>query len=551
MAELKKYLDSVALGTLVDQIKSEDAKALAAAKKYTDDSVALCDVAGSAATAEQNAKSYTDELANGQVKTNKEAIAKLNGSATEEGSVAKAVADAKTEMQGKIDAVSGVANQNKADIAAINNEESGILAQAKTHAEGKVAEVQGAVDELAELVGELPEGTSATTVVEYVNAKTAGIATDAALEELNNQLSGVQGEVATIKGDYLKGADKTELEGKITEVSTAVATEKSRAEGVEAGFETRIAAIEGDYLKAADKTELQGNIDTLTGVVETLRDGVDAEKVDGVLDLINYVEEHGPEVTGMKEDIAENAEAIEGVTGRVGTLEGKMTAVEGAVATKVEQEAYNAKVAALEGEDTAIKGRLDAIEAELGDGEGSVTEQIAAAKAAAISEAVSQAEAKDSALETLLKKYADDEDAKIEERVSTLETESAKHALASDLTALSGRVTTAEGEIDTLQSEMDAVEAKASANETAIGTINTELAKKAAQADLEAATGRISANETAISGLQTTVAGKAESSALAGAVERIAKNETDIAGLTTAVNSFTAITSEEVNALFA
>lgn len=69
------------------------------------------------------------------------------------------------------------------------------------------------------------------------------VATTEGLEALTN-------DVATIKADYLKAADKTEL-------SNAIATEKTRAEGVEAGLDTRVEVIEGDYLKAADKTELQ------------------------------------------------------------------------------------------------------------------------------------------------------------------------------------------------------------------------------------------------------------------------------------------------------
>ena len=101
MAEMKKYLDTTSLGTLVDQIKSEDAKTLAAAKDYTDK--APFDTSGSAATAEANAKAHAEtkvqELADGQVKTNTEAIAKLNGDATTEGSVAKAVKDAQDALQ--------------------------------------------------------------------------------------------------------------------------------------------------------------------------------------------------------------------------------------------------------------------------------------------------------------------------------------------------------------------------------------------------------------------------------------------------------------------
>ena len=43
---------------------------------------------------------------------------------------------------------------------------------------------------------------------------------------------------------------------------------------------------------------------------------------------------------------------------------------------------------------------------------------------------------------------------------------------------------------------MDAVEAKAAANETAIGTLNTTVATKAAQSDLDAVSGRVTTIET-------------------------------------------------------
>ena len=171
-----------------------------------------------------------------------------------------------------------------ADGLASNYEPAGSIATAKSELEGKIATVSAAaqtadgkavaaqndVDALETLVGTLPSGTSAKSVVDYVNLKTSGIATDAALGELQSQLSATQSEVSTIKGDYLKAADKTELDGKIT-------AEANRAKGVESGLESRLAAVEADYLVEADKTELQGNIDTVSGVVNTLV-GTDTSK---------------------------------------------------------------------------------------------------------------------------------------------------------------------------------------------------------------------------------------------------------------------------------
>lgn len=233
-----------------------------------------------------------------------------------------------------------------------------ILKQAKAHAEGLADNYDAAgtaatkVKELAD--GAVAENTEAIVGLADTKADKTQVATD------------IENAVKAVNEARTEAIEA--VQGEVDALEEAHATDK-------AALEASIKGITDDYLKAEDKTELQGNIDTLTGVVETLRDGIDAEKVDGVKDLIAYVEEHGTEVTGMKEDISDNADAIEAVAGRATTLEGEMDAVEAAVATKVEQEAYNTKVAALEGEDTAMKGRLTALETAIGEG-GSVDTQI-------------------------------------------------------------------------------------------------------------------------------------------------------------------------------
>jgi hypothetical protein len=145
---------------------------------------------------------------------------------------AGAVETARVALQKNIDAV-----QANVDIAA-----------------AAAATAQSEVDALETLVGTLPAGTAAESVVAYVDLKTAGIATDAALGELNNQVSGLQTVVNGIVADHLKAADKQEL-------ADAIAAEASRADTAEKANAAAIKAIADDYLKAADKTELQGNID--------------------------------------------------------------------------------------------------------------------------------------------------------------------------------------------------------------------------------------------------------------------------------------------------
>lgn len=651
MADMRKYLDTDALKALVAQIKAEDEKALAAAKKYTDE--APYDAAGSAATAESNAKAHAEEkvqeLADGAVKTNTEAIATLNGADTVEGSVAKAVKDAKDALQENIDAVDGKADANAEAIAAINNAETGVLAQAKKYADDEDAKIEQSVADLGTYVGTIPtvEGEETpANIVAYIQKKTAGIATSDNLAELEGRMTQAEADIDAIEADYLKAADKTELEGKITEAKTAaenaqahsegvasdladaveelegaialkasqadleavagvanaavakadydvkvkalededarivglVEAEVERATGVEADFEARIAEMETfwevtedkdgvvnklkeiqDYI-ASDETgalAMAGNIQANTQAIEAHVTTVDHDfaTADKTLkdDLLVEIGKKADTtvVEGLSDRMDDADEAIAVTDGKVLALEGQMTKVQGAVATKVEQEAYNTKVTALEQADAAQVGRLEALEAKFEDGEGSVADQISDAVTEALETAAADSETKANAAKDAAIAKANELNEAMSERVDELAAASATHALASDLTALDGRVTTAEGKITTLECEMDAVEGRVGVNEGAISTINTELAKKAAQADLEAAVGRIATNEGAISTLNETVADKAEQDDLNAAVARIAKNETDIAANTSAINSFVAITADEVNALFA
>ena len=424
------------------------------------------------AAALKSAKDYADGLAVNYEKS---------------GAAATALADAKAYADGK-DAAIQAAKKAGDDAAA-----------AAAVADGKAVAAQGEVDALETYVGTIPEGATATNVVAYVQEKTSGIATSENLQELTNRVAQAETDIDNIEKDYLKAADKTELEGKITAVETAVSTEKSRAEGEETKLAGRIKTIEDDYLKAADKNELQGNIDTLTGVVETLRDGVDAEKVDGVKDLIAYVEEHGTEVTGMQEDISKNAEDIADVAGRMTTAEGKITAVEGAVATKVEQDAYDTKIAALEGADAGQVERIAALEAKFGGADGSVEDQIADAKAEAVSEATATAATdatnKANAAEKNAKDYADGLDEAMNTRVEALEAIDHDHANKAELDLI---VTG-----DKAKWDAAAAVAHEHANAAVLNGITAEnvttwntVTSKAASADLTAATDRITALET-------------------------------------------------------
>ncbi len=169
-------------------------------------------------------------------------------------------------------------------------------------------------------IGTVPEGK---TVVEMI--------ADSAYDD-----AGLTDRVATIEGDYLKAADKTALEAKIT-----TEAEKAKADAItaimgEAGIDekydtlkeiadwilsdttasaelvTRVSNIEKDYLKGADKTALQGEIDALENFVGTLPEGAVSTNV------VAYIQEV---VNGLKiGDYAKVAD-LTALTNRVKALE--------------------------------------------------------------------------------------------------------------------------------------------------------------------------------------------------------------------------------------
>lgn len=180
-----------------------------------------------------------------------------------------------------------------------------------------------AIEGINSKIGTVTEGK---TVVEMINdAKTEATYNDTALS----------GRVATIEGDYLKDADKTEIEKKMaTDIATAKteAIETVLGEAVPEDFDTlkeiaawiqsdttasaqlvtRVTNIEKDYLKGADKIELQGKIDELESFVGTLPEGATSTTV------IAYIKEV---VDGIKIGDYAKADDLTALTNRVKTLE--------------------------------------------------------------------------------------------------------------------------------------------------------------------------------------------------------------------------------------
>lgn len=477
MAEIKKYLDTTALGALVDQIKAEDTKV----KAYADAQIAAAgktyDVAGAAATAESNAKAYTDALADGQVATNKADIAKLNGDASTEGSVAKAVADAKGVLEGAIGDVDAKADKNAEDIATINNAESGILAQAKSYTDSEVGEVQTSVDNLAELVGVIPEGYEATTIVAYAKELADNVAAN-----------GYDDTALAAKVDANASAI-TALQGKDTELANA-----------DAALQAAIDAVKEDvdaFFKDADMTE---------SAKDTLKE------------LQTYIASDETAASQMAASIKANADAID----------------------------------ALETADGEQDAKIAALEAKFAEGDGSVSDMIADAQEAAEATAAADATQKADKALSDAKAYTDTEVGKDRTRLDALEAVDHEHsnkALLDTYTQTEANLADAVAKKHE-HSNLSVLEGITSAKVTAWDAAE-QNAKTYADGLNTAMTTKVDGIDTRVGALEEDAKTHALASDLTAAVGRISANETAIAANTSAINSFTAITADEVNALFA
>lgn len=337
------------------------------------------------------------------------------------------------------------------------------------------------------------------------------------------------GQVATNKAAIAKNAEDIAANAAAIAQIQENAYDDTELRGLINANESAINGIAADYLKAADKTDLQDKItaeadarkaadDALDGrldKVEVFFETVEGETLDASLDTLieiqKFITSEGEAADQMVKDIAANKTAIETeVTNRTNAdtaLGERLDVLEAidhdaykaadtalktelttAIDTKAAQSAVDEMDSAYKAADTALGNRITALEGAVGES-GSVASDIADAKAEAISTAAADATTKANQALADAKAYADAEDAKIESRVDALETASHSH---DNKTILDG-ITAAKVEA------WDGVE------------------NKAAQADLEAETNRAKAAE-----------------------------ETNAA----AIAAFTAITSDEITALF-
>lgn len=312
-------------------------------------------------------------------------------------------------------------------------------------------------------------------------AKQAGDNARAYAEGVAGDLSDFESEVASTYETKIDAAGKlTEAKGytdtEVSKVSTAVANEKTRAEGVEAGLRTDVDAIKDDYLKAADKQALQTQIDTIMNNPDT--EGV----INSITEFTQYIEDHGEIADGFrtdidknKEDIAANAQAIADEAQRAKDEEASLLAKINTLDTNgATQSELNEAVSTLEGKISAAQtaaegnaktytdGEIDKVEEALSTQNTTLVSAIATAKQGAIDAAAADATTKAGTAETNAKTYADTV-------AGTAKTE-AIAAAAEDAAKKYEKIGVAQGLVNELEGELAAIAKTGSTDDLVQGT---------------------------------------------------------------------------------
>ena len=374
-----------------------------------------------------------------------------------------------------------------------------------------------AISNLSTLVGTIPEGSGADTVIAYINKKTDGIATSGNLEALASRVTTAEGDIDALQAAIADGgsvanaiaaakkagtdaqADVDALEGKVgtvTDGKTVVGLISEAKTQADKGVTDAATAKAAADVAQADVDALETKVGTVPEkktVVQMIADAQTAATYDD---------------TAVKASIKANTDAI-GVLNGADTVEGSV-----AKAVKTAQTTLQSNIDTVSGKVTTLVGSVEGDDAK--SARTIASEEVAKIVAGAdtaydtlkeisdwISSHKSDASAMNSAIAALeaivdgiggegekatVKAYVDD-------AIAALKI--GDYAKAADLTALAGRVSTVEGKIATINGE-----------DTTVGSIKKALADAKAYTDEKDST--MNTRVKAVEDAKHTHANKAE-----------------------------------------
>lgn len=259
-----------------------------------------------------------------------------------------------------------------------------------TLTKGETFATKAELDDLDAFVGDIPDGYTETNVIAYINKKaeeTLNAASGGSTESAASVKAALDTEVARAKAaeeanataaaNAQKAAD--DAQDAVDTLAQTHATDKEALEGA--------IALKANAADVYTKTEIDGKVDTINDAIAAKAAADDVytkDDVDGMVSdleaadlainnkigdvaadktIVQMIEEAQSAATyddsAVRGLIDTNAQAIaKEIEDREGAVSGLQTALEGQIATKVEQSDYDEKVAALEGEDARLAGLI-------------------------------------------------------------------------------------------------------------------------------------------------------------------------------------------------
>ena len=379
-----------------------------------------------------------------------------------------------TEITAEIGAAVGVETSARETAISGINTKIGSVTEGKTVV-GMISDAESAAKSHAE--------TKATAA--YTDAVAAAEAKDATrAQQAQNALNSA---VSALETKITEG-DSATLESAKDYVDQEVGKEKSRAEGVESGFNTRLEKVEA-FFTTKDAEGKDVEID---------------KALDTLVEIQKYITEDGTAAGEMVEDIAQNASDIDALESRMNTAESTITSLG---SNKLDKSTY----------ETYINGKSmsDADLKKYAEDEADAAQSAAEAKAAEL----------DSALHTVISKEIDDDvkaavDAEVT-RSNAKAKELADQALAdakSDASSKDASLKTAiEGTSSDASSAKTIAGAKKYAEEKAEAARSAAVSTASADATSKANAAKEAAISTAAADA-TTKANDAKSEAIAAVV---------------------------------
>ena len=555
MANEKKYLDFAALGYYDEKLKAwvsaADAQVLADAKGYADGLATNYDAAGTAQT-------KVDALANGAVAANTAAIAKLNGAATEEGSVAKAVADSAATLNAAIEAVEGKADGAAAaakaaqdDVDAVELDMGDVDSLSTTN-----KTVVGAINEVLAAVG--TGGTAAVVTM------TSDTTSDGALKSYTIKQGTTTVGVIDIPKDMVVESGEVVVNPEGQAAGTYI---KLVLANVADPLFINVGTLVDIYKAQANAAQVQVAIDSSTreisasivagsiGTAEIADNAIVTAKIADA-NVTKAKLSSAVQASLDKADAAATKSEFDEEVARAKAAEAQaLTDAKAYADTEIGKEKTRA-----EGIENGLDERLAAVEAKFGDGEGNVEAQIAAAKQAAIDAAAADATTKANAAESNAKTHANNLNTAMNTRVEALEADTHTHGnktvidgiTAAKVSAWDAAEQNAKDHADGLNTAMDTrvkvVEGKAHehTNKTVLDGITAEKVTAWDAAEQNAkdhATGLNTAMDTRMKAVETKSANN--ETEIGAHADRLTALETKVG------NGFVAITNAEIDTLFA